>query len=162
MGSATENKCMAPWAAQKNDDDEVSPRLAFSYQPLSWFRGFASYTEGFRAPSINELYLDGTHFAVPHPILGSAGVFITNEFVPNPDLSAEDSETFEVGFGLDFVDVIGQGDSLTLKTSYYQSDVDNLIDVSVDFAFDPTCFAPPFQPCSAGTSNSENVAEAEF
>ncbi|NQY01865.1 MAG: TonB-dependent hemoglobin/transferrin/lactoferrin family receptor [Halieaceae bacterium] len=143
------------------DDDAVSPRLAMSYGPVDWFRGFASYAEGFRAPSVNETFLSGTHFSLPHPVLGPP-VFITNEFVPNPDLSAETSESIELGFALDFADVVSSGDQVSLKTSYYRSDIEDLIDLSVDFAFDRTCFAPPFAPCSAGTSFSQNIASAEI
>ncbi|MEM1112276.1 MAG: TonB-dependent hemoglobin/transferrin/lactoferrin family receptor [Pseudomonadota bacterium] len=147
---------------EEQDDDAVSPRLGLSYGPVPWFRAFANYAEAFRAPSINELYLDGTHFELPHPILGGSGVFISNEFVPNPLLTAEESETIELGIGLDFANILTEGDSLLLKTSYYESEVDDLIDLNVDFGFDSTCFIPPFLPCSAGTSNSANVDEAEF
>ncbi len=35
-----------------------------------------------------------------------------------------------------------------------------MIDLQVDFAFDPSCFNPPFLPCSAGTSSSANVDSA--
>ena len=149
-----------------NKDEAISPRFAASYGPVSWFRVFASYAEGFRAPSVNELYLDGTHFEVPHPILfdpmmGSF-VFVTNEFVPNPNLKPEKTETMEYGVGVDFHDVVSSGDRVQAKVSYFESDVEDLINLSVDFAYDGTCFAPPFFPCTAGTTNSANVASAEL
>jgi len=148
--------------AADNSADEVSTRFGVSYGPVDWLRLYGNYAQGFRAPSVNELYLDGTHFSLPHPVLGP-GVFITNEFQPNPGLVPEDSETLELGVGFDFNGVWQTGDRLSLKASHWRSDVDDLIDLTVDFAFDPTCFAPPFfAPCSAGTSSSRNVAEAEL
>ncbi|WP_300381415.1 TonB-dependent hemoglobin/transferrin/lactoferrin family receptor [Henriciella sp.] len=150
----------------ENSDEAVSPRFAASYAPMEWLRIFGSYSEGFRAPSINELYLDGTHFEVPHPILFNPGmgsfVFVTNEFVPNPDLVPEETETVELGAGVDFDNVFASRDRLQAKVSYYESEVENMINLSVDFAYDPTCFAPPFFPCTAGTSESANIDSAEI
>jgi hemoglobin/transferrin/lactoferrin receptor protein len=128
-------------------------------------RLFASYTEGFRAPSLNQLYLDGVHFSLPHPVLGSGAAgpptFISNVFLPNPALTPETTVTIEGGASLEFADLAVDGDLLRLKGSWYESRVDDLIDLRVDFAFSPTCFAAPvFQPCSAGTSTSANVARA--
>jgi hemoglobin/transferrin/lactoferrin receptor protein len=152
---------------EANSDEAVSPRLGVSYGPVDWFRVFGSYSEGFRAPSINELYLDGVHFPVPHPVLFNPRmgqfVFVNNNFVPNPNLTPETSETVEFGFGVDFRNLVADGDRLQGKISYYESDVEDLINLSVNFAFDPTCFAPPgFFPCSAGTTNSANVDSAEL
>ncbi|NBC19661.1 MAG: TonB-dependent hemoglobin/transferrin/lactoferrin family receptor [Alphaproteobacteria bacterium] len=153
--------------ADASRDDEISPRFAASYAPRDWLRIFGSYSEGFRAPSINELYLDGVHFPVPHPTLfdPQAGefVFVNNNFVPNPNLEPETSATVEFGFGLDFDDLLTDGDRFQGKLSYYESEVEDLIDLRVNFGFDPTCFAPPaFFPCSAGTTDSANVDNAEL
>jgi hemoglobin/transferrin/lactoferrin receptor protein len=145
-------------------DDAVSPRLAASYAPNIWFRVFASYAEGFRSPSVNELYLDGVHFSLPHPTLfdpqNNNFTFINNNFIANPELKPEKSDTQEVGFSLDFNNTFVTGDKWQSKLSYYQSDIENLIDLSVNFAFDAGCFSPPFLPCSAGTSSSVNVNSA--
>ncbi|WP_300396001.1 TonB-dependent hemoglobin/transferrin/lactoferrin family receptor [Henriciella sp.] len=153
-------------ATGENEDSAVSPRFAASYGPVEWLRVFGSYSEGFRAPSVNELYLDGTHFEVPHPILFDPGagsfVFVTNEFIPNADLKPEKTETVEVGAGLDFHDVVSSGDRVQAKVSYYESEVEDLINLSVDFSYSATCFAPPFFPCSAGTTSSANVSSAEI
>lgn len=154
---------------QDNSDDAVSPRFAASFEPAGtpWLRVFGSYSEGFRAPSINELYLDGVHFPVPHPVLFDPAmfqfVFVNNNFIPNPDLVPEETETLEFGAGVDFADIFTSDDRLQAKLSYFETEADNLINLSVDFAFDPTCFAQPtFFPCTAGTSESSNVAQAEL
>ncbi len=150
-----------------NSDDAISPRLAASYGPKPWLRVFGSYAQGFRAPSINELYLDGTHFAVPHPILFNPAmgqfVFVNNNFIANPDLTPEETETLEFGAGVDFKQVFTSGDRLQAKVSYYETDAKDLINLTVDFAYDASCFAAPaFFPCTAGTSESSNVADAEL
>lgn len=151
---------------EKNDDNAFSPRLALSYGTTDWLRVFASYSEAFRAPSINELYLTGVHFNIPHPTLFNpqmgSFVFVSNNFVPNPNLDVEESDTIELGLSLDLNDAFVKGDNLQAKASYYQSDIDNLIDINVDVSFDRTCFSPPFLPCSAGTTNSANINSAEI
>ncbi|MEM9839593.1 MAG: TonB-dependent hemoglobin/transferrin/lactoferrin family receptor [Pseudomonadota bacterium] len=155
-------------AGTDNQDDALSPRLAASYGPLPWLRVFGSYAEGFRAPSLNELFLDGVHFSLPHPTLfDPAGTppnftFVTNNFIPNPDLEPERAETIEVGIGVDFADLISTGDRLQAKLSYYESDVEDLIDLAVDVTFEPTCFAPLFFPCTAGTTESANLDSASL
>jgi hemoglobin/transferrin/lactoferrin receptor protein len=148
-----------------NSDDAISPRIAVSYGPQNWLRLFASYSEGFRAPSINELYLDGVHFSVPHPVLFNprAGqfVFVNNNFVANPDIRPEHADTLEFGAGVDFAALFVPGDRLQAKVSYYESEVTDLINLAIDFNYDPTCFAAPrFFPCSAGISYSANIDNA--
>lgn len=148
--------------APSTADDAVSPRLAASWAPTPSVRLFASWSESFRAPSLNELYLSGAHFSLPHPVLGPP-VFITNAFIPNPDLRAETSATTEIGAAFTRRDLIASGDRLEIKGAWFQTRADDLINLGVNFAFSPTCFRPPFfQPCSAGTSFSENVADAEL
>ncbi|MHA7857842.1 MAG: TonB-dependent hemoglobin/transferrin/lactoferrin family receptor [Henriciella sp.] len=154
---------------QDNSDDAISPRFAASFAPegAEWLRLFGSYSEGFRAPSVNELYLDGVHFQIPHPVLFNPGmgsfVFTPNNFVPNPDLVPEDTETIEFGTGVDFRKIFHESDRLQAKISYFETDADNLINLSVNVAPDATCFAPPFfQPCTFGTSESANVDRAEL
>ncbi|WP_298916977.1 TonB-dependent receptor [uncultured Algimonas sp.] len=151
---------------QDVSDTAWSPRLAASLGSRN-VRVFGSYSEGFRAPSINELYLDGVHFPVPHPVLFNPArggfVFVNNNFVPNPNLLPEKAKSYEGGLSLDFDNVVVPGDTFRAKGSYYTSDVTDLINIRVDFAFDPTCFAPPaFQPCTAGTTVSDNLANAEL
>ena len=153
--------------AETASREEISPRFAASYGPVNWFRLFASYAEGFRAPSVNELYLDGVHFSVPHPTLFNPAtgsmVFVNNNFIPNANLKPETSETVEIGFGLDFQNLVAQGDRLQGKISWYESDVEDLINLGVDFTYDPTCFVgPTFFPCTAGTTYSDNVSSAEL
>ena len=148
--------------AASNEDEAVSPRLAATWAPSESVRLFASWSEAFRAPSLNELYITDTHFSLPHPVLGPS-VFITNEFIPNPDLKPEETETLELGAGFNRENLLDDGDRLEIKGAWFRTEAEDLINLEVDFAFSPTCFAPPFfTPCSAGTSFSENLDSAEI
>lgn len=154
---------------ETNSDDAISPRFAASFAPegAEWLRLFGSSAEGFRAPSINELYLDGVHFSIPHPVLfnPAMGSFVLspNNFLPNPDLVPEETQTVEFGLGVDFKQVFVASDRLQGKVSYFETEADDLINLSVDVTPAPTCFAPPFfEPCNWGTSESANVDQAEL
>ncbi|MEQ8404968.1 MAG: TonB-dependent receptor [Oceanicaulis sp.] len=145
-----------------NEDEAVSPRLAATLAPNESVRLFASWAEAFRAPSLNELYLSDTHFSLPHPVLG-APVFVTNEFVANPDLKPEQTETFEIGAGFMHEGVFGANDRVEIKGAWFTTEAEDLINTGVDFGFSPTCFIPPFfAPCSAGTSFADNLNNAEL
>ena len=155
--------------SEQNSDDAISPRFAASFAPANanWLRLFGSYSKGFRAPSINELYLDGVHFQIPHPVLFNPAVgsfvFAPNNFIPNPDLVPEETQTIEFGTGLDFKKIFTPNDRFQAKISYFETDADELINLSVNVAPAATCFVPPaFQPCNFGTSESANVDQAEL
>jgi len=144
--------------AEDNGAEEISPKLGVSYEPIPGLVGFANYNRAFRAPSFNELYNDGTHFVVP---LGP-GVNAVNSFVPNPDLDPEVSDNFEVGAGFSRNDLFTPGDGFRIKGSYFHADVENLIDIDVNFALAPGCFNPLAGPCNAGTTETVNRADAEL
>lgn len=152
------------------DDDEFSPKVGVSYQPIPELLFFGNYSLGFRAPSFNEAFADGVHFVVPNlsaPPGPMGPVFVSNLFIDNPDLQPEESETWELGAGLNFDDLVMDGDRLRIKGSYYNSDVDNLIGLDVNIP--PGCFvASPFvPPCGTGpafgnTSQNINIQNAEI
>lgn len=145
----------------RNTADATSPKLGALWQPSEALSLFVAWGEGFRAPSINELYLTGLHFRLPHPILGARAA-VSNLFVPNPALRPEQAEGLEAGLTLVGRDLIRTGDEASLRLAAYRSDVDDLIDLSVNVAFPASCFRPPFQPCDAGTTASANIARARL
>ncbi len=142
-----------------NSENELSPRIGLSYAPLPWALLFASYAKAFRAPSINELYLDGLHFQIPFP-----NAISTNVFVSNPDLVPEKFETVEVGGGLNFDDIVTDDDQFRLKAAYYWTDAEDLIDLFVNQPPpNDACFFPiPGLTCPDGTTESRNVSQAEL
>ncbi len=152
------------------DDDRFSPKLGISYQPIPELLLFGNYGRGFRAPNFNEAFADGVHFVIPNlgaPPGPMGPVFVSNLFIGNPGLQSEESETWEIGAGLNFESLLMDGDRLRIKGSYYKSDVDNLIGLDVNIP--PGCFSPsPFAPpCGSGltfgnTSQNINIANAEI
>ena len=152
------------------DDDEFSPKIGASYQPIPELLFFGNYALGFRAPSFNEAFADGAHFVIPDlsaPPGPMGPTLVTNSFVGNPDLQAEESETLEFGVGLQLDDLISEGDRISIKGSYYESDVDNLIGLDVNIP--AGCFvASPFvPPCGTGAvfdnvSRNVNIRNAEI
>ncbi|MEO1280102.1 MAG: TonB-dependent receptor [Pseudomonadota bacterium] len=153
------------------DENEVSPKVGVTYKPIPELLLFANYAEGFRAPSFNEAFADGVHFTVPNlsaPPGPFGPVFVSNLFIGNPDLQSEESQTWEVGLGVDFDSILFDGDVFTAKASYYNSDVDNLIGLDVNTPLG--CFSPMFAmifPCGTGpefgnTSQNVNIANADI
>jgi hemoglobin/transferrin/lactoferrin receptor protein len=55
----------------------LSPRISLAWQATPWLQPYVSYAEGFRSPSLTELYVGGQHFP-------------GNRFVPNPGPAAGD------------------------------------------------------------------------
>lgn len=158
-----------PGGAFEIDEKEFSPKIGLSYKPVPELLLFGNYAEGFRAPSFNEAFADGTHFTVPNLTAppGPFGPgFVANLFIGNPELASEESRTWELGAGVDFDSVFFQGDGLTAKASYYSSNVDNLIGLDVNTPLG--CLVPALaraMPCGTGvpfgnTSQNINIANA--
>lgn len=152
------------------DEGEISPKIGVSYKPVPELLFFGNYAEGFRAPSFNEAFADGVHFVIPNlsaPPGPFGPQFVSNLFIGNPDIQPEDSATWEVGLGVDFANILTDGDTFMAKASYYNSNVDNLIGLDVNTPLG--CFAPsPFvPPCGSGsafgnTSQNVNIANADI
>lgn len=98
--------------------DRISPRVSLGWQVLPWMQPYVSYAEGFRAPSLTELYVGGQHFP-------------GNFFVPNPNLRPEVSRNKEAGVNLRFADVLRDGDRLRIRLSAFRNDIDDFIEQTV-------------------------------
>lgn len=157
-------------AGEGLDNDAFTPRIAVGYSPNEWLYLWGSWAEAFRAPSLTELFNDGTHFAVPNGL--GPNTLVVNQFVPTPNLLPEDAETWEFGARVRFEDE-AEDISFQASATYFTSDVDNFVNQVVTF-LDPTRppqFTPPFGPTTFfGTTQSRNVnanisgfeAEAKF
>jgi hemoglobin/transferrin/lactoferrin receptor protein len=145
--------------ADDNTDHAISPRIGISYLPTDWLMVFGSYGHAFRAPSINEMYLEGNHFIIP---LGP-GATVFNRFVANPDLDPQRTETFEFGAGLDFDDVFQDNDRFQIKASHYITYGKDFIDLDVVQREDFFVGCNPFIPGACdGTTTSVNVPKAKL
>lgn len=89
----------------------VSPSLSFLYKPAKALHFRGSYSRGFRAPTLKELYLDFHDFN--HNIDG------------NPDLKAEYSNHFQLSAGYTFFEK-GTRSLLTSVTGFYDDVKDQI------------------------------------
>jgi hemoglobin/transferrin/lactoferrin receptor protein len=108
----------SPNGLNDREVDRVSPRISLGWQVLPWAQPYVSYAEGFRAPSLTELYVGGQHFP-------------GNRFVPNPNLRPEVSRNKEAGVNLRFADVLREGDRLRVRLSAFRNDIDDFIEQTV-------------------------------
>lgn len=89
----------------------TSPKIGVTYNATDHFRIKANYGDGFKAPSVSQLYYD-----LDTP-MGRSWVHLTG----NPNLKPEKSKSWDLGVEAEF----GKGyGSLT----YFDNDVDNLIE----------------------------------
>lgn len=123
---------------EEQSDQELSPKLGVTYRPAEWISLHGLYAESFRAPSLTELFVSGVHFSVPP--------FVTNTFVPNPNLKPEEAESYEIGVGLSFDNVLLEEDALRAKTTVFHTDYKNFIQQSV----------------ASTTTTTDNVPDAEI
>jgi len=104
-----------------SSDQRFNPKLGAVYEVVDGLALTASYAQGFRAPMLNEMFLDGVHFAFPlYP-----GVTVIGLFRPNPLLEPESSESLD--FGLRYRNRRFDG-----RVAYYHTRVDNFIDTIFD------------------------------
>lgn len=96
----------------------LSPKITVGVTPFDPVTFYATYAEGYRAPALTEMLIDGLH---PPPV--SAG-----RFFPNPDLKPEVARTVEAGANVRLDDVFADGDRLRLKAGVFRNDVDDYID----------------------------------
>lgn len=140
---ARDNRSDSDIDEKKQTDDAVSPSVALIWDTTDWLTLTASYNEAFRAPSMEEMFSTGTHFATP---VG------TNIFVPNPDLKPEEAKNKEISARMNFADLLGD-DELTITANVFQNDVDNFI---TQFVYDPNWIGMPTK------TTWENVDEARL
>lgn len=110
--------------------DRLSPKITVGVTPVAGFTPYVSYAEGYRAPSITETVIFGSHatggapFSVPCPT-GTPGLFC---FLPNPSLRPEVGKTKEIGVNLKYNNIVWAGDSFRGKLNYFRNDLVDFID----------------------------------
>ncbi|MET0219406.1 MAG: TonB-dependent hemoglobin/transferrin/lactoferrin family receptor [Tardiphaga sp.] len=111
--------------------DRLSPKITVGVTPVAGFTPYASYAEGYRAPSITETLIAGGHATGGGPNFftcadGTQGLFC---FLPNPNLRAEVGKNKEVGVNLKYNGIFTAGDSFRAKFNVFRNDVDDYIDL---------------------------------
>lgn len=93
-------------------ESRLSPNFGAVVTPFDGLQLFAQYKEGFRPPSLRELYWELYNLQV------------------NPDLTGEVSKSWEFGFNVLRDDVLTAGDKVRFKASYFRNRYDDFIIVS--------------------------------
>ena len=129
--------------------DRFSPKFTVGVKPFENLQLFATYAEGYRAPSITETMIDGLH---PPPA--------SFAFVPNPFLTPETSHNLEGGVNLSFDNVLKSNDKFQAKVVYFHNKVDDFIDQQFESGFGR--FGPVPTSCgnTVGCFSYANIAEA--
>jgi outer membrane receptor for ferrienterochelin and colicins len=90
--------------------EKVSPKLAMMFSPTNMSRIRLSYSEGFRAPSFKELYLDYTNISVNYHIQG------------NKSLKPEKSKSYSADFE------IWDNEKFHLRSHFFYNKIMDIID----------------------------------
>ena len=105
-----------------SDGDHVSPKLTVGVTPLAGVTLFATYAEGYRAPSVTETLVEGVH---------DYGRGFGFSYRPNPDLRPEISHNIEGGVNLKKDNIFSSRDALRAKVVAFQNKVDDYIDLKL-------------------------------
>jgi len=123
-----------------NSGSRLSPKITVGLFPSAVVTPYVSYAEGYRAPSITETLVSGSHTSatpfdaffvcpsgqhLPGPPGTNTSLFC---FLPNPNLRPEVGKTKEIGINLKKNDLFTAGDSLRGKFNLFRNDVDDYID----------------------------------
>ncbi|MHA6692104.1 TonB-dependent receptor domain-containing protein [Devosia sp. A449] len=98
-----------------------SPKLAAHYEINDTIAIFGSLAHTERLPTIDELYSVGDAVLPAGTSLGSSGK------IASLDLRKEQANTIEGGFALSGYDLLQDGDTVTVKTTGFYSDLTDLI-----------------------------------
>ncbi len=101
-----------------NEGTHVSPKLTVGVTPFDPVTVYATYAEGYRAPSITETLIDGFH---PPPVS-------TGRFIPNPDLKPEVSHSLEGGINVRKEGLFVADDQFRTKLGVFRNRVDDYIE----------------------------------
>jgi len=105
-----------------------SPRFALRWQPIQMLTAYASYSRGFRAPTLVENSQSTTYSVQdaadpynPDASLRSTAISITEKTLGNPDLQPERTQNYNVGFEL------SPTKTLDLGLDWYKINIKNVI-----------------------------------
>ncbi len=122
-------------ANRANESSEAQLKLAALVHPTPFLTIFGSFAEGFNAPRLQDLYISGMHFpaapGAPYP---------NNFFTPNPDMTPERADTYEVGARLSHRGVLMEGDGVEAEFTYFEVDARDFIAREVNLMGGTTTF----------------------
>ncbi|HHF3391412.1 TPA: TonB-dependent hemoglobin/transferrin/lactoferrin family receptor [Haemophilus influenzae] len=110
----------------KYKDNHLSPATKLTWKVTNWLDFSAKYNEAFRAPSMQERFVSGSHFGA-----NVANLYLVNKFVANPNLRPETAKNKEITANLHFDSLFKQGDKFKIEATYFRNDVKDLINLKI-------------------------------
>lgn len=110
----------------KYKDSHLSPAAKLTWKATNWLDLTAKYNEAFRAPSMQERFVSGSHFGASF-----MGRNINNTFVANPNLRPETAKNKEISANFHFDGVFTENDKLNVAATYFRNDVKDLINLQL-------------------------------
>ncbi|PPQ37244.1 hemoglobin/transferrin/lactoferrin receptor protein [Rhodoblastus acidophilus] len=117
IGAARYDRYQLNGGVYESSGDRVSPKVTVGVSPVEGAEVFATYAEGYRAPSITETLIAGAH---PFPAF---------TILPNPSLRPEVAHDVEGGVNLKYDDVLREGDKMRAKITAFDNRVTDFIDM---------------------------------
>ncbi len=135
----------SPIAGVNAGGDRFSPKITIGVTPVAGFQPYVSYAEGYRAPSITETLIAGSHATGGGPPFfpcpdGNAALFC---FLPNPLLRPEVGKNKEAGVNLKYDGIFTAADSFRGKFNVFRNDVSDYIDLVASPLVSPPLFPVP-------------------
>ncbi|HHF5305612.1 heme/hemopexin-binding protein HxuC [Haemophilus influenzae] len=110
----------------KYKDNHLSPATKLTWIVTNWLDFTAKYNEAFRAPSMQERFVSGSHFGA-----NTLGLDQINKFVANPNLRPETAKNKEITANLHFDSLFKQGDKFKIEATYFRNDVKDFINLKI-------------------------------
>ncbi|MEO8318470.1 MAG: TonB-dependent hemoglobin/transferrin/lactoferrin family receptor [Bradyrhizobium sp.] len=135
----------SPTAGVTTGGDRFSPKITIGVTPVAGFQPYVSYAEGYRAPSITETLIAGSHATGGGPPFfpcpdGNAALFC---FLPNALLRPEVGKNKEAGVNLKYDGIFTAADSFRGKFNVFRNDADDYIDLVASPLVPPPLFPVP-------------------
>ncbi len=108
----------ATGSATETTKSRISPKGTVAWEPTTNVMTYVSYGEGFRAPTVGEMFQNST-----------VGNF--RHFLPNAELRPEIDKTTELGLKTRHDGVLVQGDRLKFRAAVFESRLQDLINSTV-------------------------------
>lgn len=96
-----------------------SPRLTVGVTPVEGLQFYGTYSEGYRAPTVQDVFRGGGAHGSP------------DNYVPNLFLQPEVAKSWEAGANVRYDDVLALDDSLRGKINLFHTDVEDYIEVDL-------------------------------
>src|SRR5690606_11939366 len=101
----------------ESSGSRLSPKITVGVTPIDGIELYGTYAEGYRAPTVTETLIAGTH---PFPAFN---------ILPNPGLKPEVAKTWEAGVNVEYDGTFTENDKFRGKDNVVLNNVTNFIDM---------------------------------